>query len=618
MSDARPDPQTVAIVAVTKKGSDLGRRLKGRLPGSHLYVPEKFALSDQQNEYPFQLPASDTIRRVFTRYRSLVLVMATGIAVRMISTELRDKRTDPAVVAVDDAGTFAVSLLSGHLGGANALSRKIASLLGAVPVVTTASEANHTLAVDLLGKERGWVMEDEAPAKAVAAALVNGGPVAVYQDTGDTGWRRETGPLPDNVHVYGSLEDVLDASDAAAIVITDRILGKETESLPAHTVVFRPRSLVVGIGCNRGTPCSEMEAAVQQLFSRHALSLKSIRNLATIDIKKDEAGLLNLAHKYGLPVDYHSKEDLKRVADRSGASAGVMRYVGTPSVCEAAAVLSSHAPLIVPKTSFHRAVTLAVSRVLFDDKPEVSGKLFLVGLGPGDPQHLTFRARQALEECDVVVGYDTYVKLIEALLPHKEVIATGMRQEVQRARTALDLVKAGRKVAVVCSGDSGIYGMAGLIGEMVREQGGDLSNIEVIPGVPSLVASAALLGAPLTGDFAVVSLSNYLVSWEEITRRLEMAARSGFVIVLHNPKSRHRQHQVAEAREVLLRHLAPNTPVGIVSDANRPGQQTVITDLEHMLEHDIGMTTTVIVGNSKTFTFQDWMVTPRGYTLKET
>ncbi|MBI2848351.1 MAG: precorrin-3B C(17)-methyltransferase [Chloroflexi bacterium] len=609
-----PDEKSIAIIALTKRGLELGRRLSGLFPGSHLYFPEKFAADGRENEYPFPLPAKKTVREAFPRYRSLVMVMAVGVAVRLVSGELRDKHTDPAVVVVDDAGTFAVSLLSGHIGGANTLARKIASLLGAQPVVTTASEVNHSLALDLLGREAGWAIEDGSDVTAVSAALLNSEPIAVYQDAGETDWQR-TKILPRNLTICDNLERLAVSDYKAALLITDRLLDNK-ENLPENRVVYRPRSLVVGIGCNSGTPCSDIEAAVLNVFKEHRLSFRSIRQLATIDIKRDEPGLQEFARKYSLPVEYFPKETLSRADFLSSPSPAALEYTGTPAVCESAAILSGKAPLIVPKVKFSRAVTIAVARIAFDEKRREDGRLSLVGLGPGDPQHTTFRARQAIDESDVIVGYDTYIKLIEQLLSHKEVITTGMRSEIERARLAIDLARTGKKVAVVCSGDSGVYGMAGLVGELIRQRKSDFSAVEIIPGVPALVACAALLGAPLTGDFASVSLSDYLVPWEEIVKRLELAAQGDFVIALYNPRSKTRQRQVVQARDILLRYRSADTPVGIVTNAYRQGQKVEVTNLEHMLEFDIGMTTTIIVGNSTTFAFGGRMVTSRGYIRK--
>jgi precorrin-3B C17-methyltransferase len=217
----------------------------------------------------------------------------------------------------------------------------------------------------------------------------------------------------------------------------------------------------------------------------------------------------------------------------------------------------------------------------------------------------------------VVVGYKTYVKLIEQFLSQKEVITGGMRGEVERMKRAVSLAEEGKTVAVVCSGDAGIYGMAGLVGEIMQQQGCPTKfEIEVIPGVPSLCAAAALLGAPMMSDFASISLSDYLTPWTDIAKRLELAAQGDFVIVIYNPRSKQRQHQLAEAREILLRYRSRSTPVGIASNAYRQGQRVTITDLEHMLDFDIGMSTTIIIGNSTTFTSGRWMVTPRGYGTK--
>jgi precorrin-3B C17-methyltransferase len=288
--------------------------------------------------------------------------------------------------------------------------------------------------------------------------------------------------------------------------------------------------------------------------------------------------------------------------------------VGTPAVCEAAAMLSSGSSLIVPKASFNKMVTLAVARLSFKDK-EKHGRLFLVGIGPGDAEHMTLRARQAVAQSEVVVGYQTYIDLIKPCLAQKEVITTTMGREVERVNRAIDLAIKGKTVSLISGGDSGVYGLAGLVGEVLHQQRSRLA-VEVIPGVPAMIAASALLGAPLTGDVASISLSDYLVPWEEIVQRLHMAARGNFVITLYNPQSKTRQRQLKEAREIVLKYRSPATPVGIVTNAYRPEQSVAVTDLEHMLNHSIGMNTIIIIGNSTTLTFDNWMVTPRGYQTK--
>ncbi|MBI2908453.1 MAG: precorrin-3B C(17)-methyltransferase [Chloroflexi bacterium] len=247
-------------------------------------------------------------------------------------------------------------------------------------------------------------------------------------------------------------------------------------------------------------------------------------------------------------------------------------------------------------------------------------RLYIVGLGPGDVSLLSPRARSALEASDVIVGYHTYLSQIREVVGGKETAASGMQQEVARAKLAVELTRSGKTVAVVCGGDPGIYGMASLVFEVLREQGwarsaGDI-EVEVVPGVPALSAAAALLGAPLSHDFAVISLSDLLTPWEAIALRLELAARADMAIVLYNPKSSRRREQLGIAQEIILRHRAPETPVGIVRNAHREGQNIVVTDLQHLGEHQVDMTTTIVVGNSATFSFEGLMVTPRGYSGK--
>lgn len=228
---------------------------------------------------------------------------------------------------------------------------------------------------------------------------------------------------------------------------------------------------------------------------------------------------------------------------------------------------------------------------------------------------MTPAAGEALAAAEVIVGYQTYLDLIPEFLVGKEVIASQMMKEVDRCRKALDLAAEGKKVALVSGGDPGIYAMAGLVFEMAKEQGASVP-IEVIAGIAALNACAARLGAPLMHDFAAVSLSDLLTPWEKIEKRLEAAAAADFVLAIYNPKSKKRAEHIVRAREILLAHRAPETPVGIVTAATRENERIVLTTLEKMLENEIDMQTTIIVGNSMTFAWQGFMVTPRGYAAK--
>jgi precorrin-3B C17-methyltransferase len=247
------------------------------------------------------------------------------------------------------------------------------------------------------------------------------------------------------------------------------------------------------------------------------------------------------------------------------------------------------------------------------------GKLFLVGFGPGNHDHLTFRAREAIGEAEVIIGYRTYVRLVRDLIQGKEIHYTGMTEELERARRAVNFAYAGRKVALISSGDVGIYGMAGPALEVLKEKGwrrGCGVEVEIVPGVTALSACGSILGAPLIHDFAAISLSNLLTPWEVIVRRIEAAAHADYVIALYNPKSGRRTQQIVETQKILLRYRRPETPVGIVKSGLRQGQRVVQTTLADMLNHEIGMLTTILIGNSTTFTYEGLMITPRGYQHK--
>lgn len=235
----------------------------------------------------------------------------------------------------------------------------------------------------------------------------------------------------------------------------------------------------------------------------------------------------------------------------------------------------------------------------------------VVGLGPGEARQLTPRAAQAIEQAQVIVGYKTYLSFIKDMIKGKEVISSGMRKEIDRARIAIDRAVGGHNVAVVSSGDPGVYGMAGVVLELA----GSLIPVEVIPGVTAATSAAAVLGAPLMHDFAVISLSDLLTPWELILKRLEAAAASDFVIVLYNPKSQGRRQQIAAARDIFLKYKGPDTPVGIVQNTGRPEEKKVVTTLGKMLDEEINMQSTVVLGNSQTRVMNGHMITPRGYAL---
>lgn len=252
------------------------------------------------------------------------------------------------------------------------------------------------------------------------------------------------------------------------------------------------------------------------------------------------------------------------------------------------------------------------------DRSRCQGILSIVGIGPGNIDLLTQRAQKAIKKCRVIVGYKTYVELLGNLANGKELISTGMTQEIERARIAINQAREGKRVCLISSGDPGVYGMAGLVLELLSKEEEDTLKVEIIPGVISATSCAALLGAPLMHDFAAISLSDLLTDLPLIEQRVEAAAKADFVIALYNPKSKKRTEPLSRAWKILMKYKSPKTPVGIVRNCQRAEQEVIITTLKDMLACEkIDMVTTIIVGNSQTFLKGKYMITPRGYRLSK-
>ena len=350
----------IAILTVTKQGIGLGEKLLAARPEAELWLPGKYEGHSGPRHHRFDEALGDLLRKIFPDYAGFVFIMAAGIAVRLIADHIRDKNVDPAVVVMDIRGKFAISLISGHMGGANELARDVAEIVGAVPVVTTGTDVNETIAPELLAKELGGEVDDFVAIKKVSAALVDGEKVGVV-DLYGAGLKALEGPLQENVKVYPSLTEMNVAGCLAAIVITDRLLPVEEQPTSRHWVILRPKSLVVGVGMNRGTSAEEVRLAVEETLSANGLSPKSIRNLASADLKRDEEGLLAYARSSGVPIEFFSPEKLNAVRMPS-PSETVMRHVGARGVAEPAAILSAKNNLLIVNKVKSGNVTVAVAR----------------------------------------------------------------------------------------------------------------------------------------------------------------------------------------------------------------------------------------------------------------
>jgi cobalt-precorrin 5A hydrolase len=359
----------LAVHAVTRGGATLGARVAGAL-GAELLVAAP-AAEAVPGARAFPLPMREALAKSFGAYDGHVLVLAVGATVRLVAPLLESKKTDPAVVCLDEAGRFAVALLSGHAGGANALAAEVARAVGATPVITTASDALGTLRVDLLGAELGWTMEDPGgQTTRAAAAVVNGDPVLVIDEAGG-GWWPEGAPLPGNVTVVRAVAGMDASRFAGVLAITDRAAAGDP--LLSRSVLWRPLTLAVGVGCDRGAPDEAVEEAVASALQRAGLATASVSSVATIDLKHDEAGIVALAARLGRPLRLYRAEELDGVPGIETPSEVALRRVGTRSVAEAAALLAAGAKrLLVPKqvhrhAASGRSVTVAIARVPRED-----------------------------------------------------------------------------------------------------------------------------------------------------------------------------------------------------------------------------------------------------------
>ncbi len=348
---------TLAVITVAKQGIALGERILTAEPDAVLYVPAKYGLEPTERTRIFPGQLAPLLAEIYGSYDGFVFLMATGIVVRMIAEHIKDKRYDPAVVVMDITGKFAISLVSGHLGGANALARRLAEITGAMPVVTTGTDVNETIAPDVIAMEIGGEVDDFEAMKKVSAALVDGNATGVVDLTGvDPPSLR--GALKPNVKIFPSVEALRESTSIAGIVITNRLL--DFTLLRRPIVILRPKNLVLGVGCNRGTTADEIVEAIELVLREHALSLKSVRTLATVDAKREEAGLIEAATRLGLPLAFCDKATLNAVRDVPNASEAPMKFVGVQGVAEPSALAVSGGRLVVEKVKSGN-VTVAVA-----------------------------------------------------------------------------------------------------------------------------------------------------------------------------------------------------------------------------------------------------------------
>ena len=349
--------EKTAILAITKNGVKIGENLKKIFPDWSIFAPSK--LSNQNNEIVwYSEPTTNKIIELFKNNNALICLFSLGAVIRLIAPHLEDKKTDPAVIVIDDKMNFVISVLSGHIGGANELTEEIAEKLGALPVITTAADVNKTIAVDLVGREFSWKIDDDSTVTKISAHMVNEEPIGVLQDTGERNWYKK---LPKNVSIYESIEELKRSDSKACLIISDKIIDDE---ISKESVIYRPPSLVIGIGLHWDTTKETIREGIMKSLEKFKLSSKSIAKLVSIKKPQDVQGLIDLGKEMGIPVEYIDREDLAEIT-APNPSEIVKAFEGTASVSEAAAIKVSGGKLIVEKQKFPPNLTIAIARIMY-------------------------------------------------------------------------------------------------------------------------------------------------------------------------------------------------------------------------------------------------------------
>ena len=590
---------TPALVALTPGGLALARRLQRELGAAVVHTPVAL-----DGDVGFDR-ATTHIAQLFRNGTPVVGICAAGILIRSVADSLKDKTQEPPVLAVAEDGSAVVPLLGGH-NGANALARGLAGILGINAAITTASDVVLGGALDDL--PHGWRLADPRQVKSAAAAILAGESVKLTVEAGDASWLEAFVPMAEDGKV--------------PILVTDRS-GEQDDGI----LVLHPPTLALGVGCERGTDPAELIDLATQTLRQHGLARESVACVVSLDLKADEAAVHALAAAWGVPARFFDAPALAKEKSRlANPSQAVFDATGCWGVAEAAALAAAgaDAELVVPKHKSARA-TVAVARASRMVDPlrtgRARGSLAIVGIGPGQSAWRTPEADQAIRQATQLVGYGLYLDLLGPLADGKTRHESDLGAEEARARRALDLTGAGEAVALICSGDAGIYALATLVFELLDQESRAewrRTDIRVIPGISAMQAAAARAGAPLGHDFCAISLSDLLTPWEAIETRLKAAAAGDFVVALYNPRSQRRTMQLSAAKEILLAHRPPETPVVLARNLGRADEAVTTVALGELDPEQVDMLTLVLIGNSATSRVSGtgWVYTPRGYAKK--
>lgn len=603
MTGTAASPAKPAVVILSEAAASLGRRIAADVGGELHGAAARVAEADVRFA-----SAKDHVQTLFAAGRPIIAVMAAGALIRLLAPMLLDKHAEPPVLAVAEDGSSVVPLLGGH-HGANDLARQIASALGAHAAITTAGDLKFGVALDQ--PPDGYVLANPERAKAVMAELVAG--AGARLEGASANWLTQS-RLP------------FEQEARVTLSVTD-----QQKTAGELELVYHPKTLVLGMGCERHAKPEEAIALAEEALAKGGFAKTSLAAVCSIDLKADETAIHAVAAHFGVPARFFTATTLEAEAPRlKNPSEVVFAEVGCHGVAEGAALAAAGASgeLVVEKIK-SKGATAAIARSadIIDPKAigRARGTLSVVGIGPGSEGWRSPEVSRMVQASTDLVGYSLYLDLLGPLADGKTRHDFDLGKEEARVVHAMELAGEGKTVALVCSGDAGIYAMATLVFELFDKGGitdaASRIEVQVSPGISALQAAAARIGAPLGHDFCTISLSDLLTPWEHIQRRVKAAGEGDFVIAFYNPVSMKRRTQLAYARDELLKYRPAETPVILATNLGREGENVRTVPLGELNVDDVDMLTVVVVGSSESRTVttgdgKTWVYTPRGYSGK--
>ncbi|WP_420548693.1 precorrin-3B C(17)-methyltransferase [Curvivirga sp.] len=600
-----PLKPTAAILILTDSALPLAAKVKSALGQAEIHG---FKKRIEEGCDTYFTETISHIQKLYKSGHSIIGICASGILIRAVAPTLGDKRDEPALLSLSEDGQFIIPLLGGH-HGANQMARDLASHLNIHAAVTTAGDLKLGFSLD--EPPIGYKLENPEVMKPITAALLAGEKVQLIHEAGDESWPPS---------------EVFSSSGEYCVFVTDK-----SDRVNDKSLVIHPPVLALGVGCERNAPASGLISHVKKQLDDANLSAQSIAAMGSIDIKVDEAAMNGLAKELDIPFRVFEASALNKYKDQlQNPSEIVFKETGCYGVAEGSALslAGDGGELILPKQKDPKH-TMAIARnnkgINFMDKGREAGKLYVIGIGPGTENWRTAEAVHLLQDAEEIVGYQLYLDLCDDLIAGKPTHNSELGEEEARARRALELAAEGKKIALVCSGDPGIYALATLVFELIDRADDRAWNgvdVTVAPGISAFQAAAARIGAPINHDFCTISLSDLLTPREHILKRLNAAGEGDFVISFYNPQSLRRRTLLPEAKEILLKHRPDTTPVVIARNLGRPDETVRVVKLSEFNPEEVDMLTLVMIGNSETRFVERggkvFVYTPRGYAKKMT